>query len=87
MPGAGEYDLDDNGTTDVVLFEGELPVGQIEGAKYFQLGADIHLGAENLIDPLPDFNDRTFNEERDYLLPIPIQELQLNPDLVQNPGW
>ncbi len=28
-----------------------------------------------------------FNEERDYLLPIPIQERTLNPNLTQNPGW
>ncbi|MEI6276587.1 MAG: RagB/SusD family nutrient uptake outer membrane protein [Prolixibacteraceae bacterium] len=25
--------------------------------------------------------------EKNYLLPIPTQELQLNPNLVQNPGW
>lgn len=28
-----------------------------------------------------------FNPERDYLLPIPSQEITLNPNLVQNPGW
>jgi len=87
LPGAGEYDLDGNGAIDLVVYEGELPTGQISGAKYFQLGTDIQLSADNLIDPLPDFNDRTFNENRDYLLPIPIQELQLNTNLVQNPNW
>ncbi|KAB5491439.1 RagB/SusD family nutrient uptake outer membrane protein [Flagellimonas hadalis] len=87
LPGAGEYDLDDNGAIDLVVFEGELPSGQIEGAKYFQLGTDINLSPDNLIDPLPGFNDRTFNEDRDYLLPIPTQELQLNTNLVQNPNW
>ncbi|MDF0717131.1 RagB/SusD family nutrient uptake outer membrane protein [Muricauda sp. 334s03] len=87
LPGPGEYDLDGNGAIDTVIYEGELPAGQIEGAKYFQLGTDVELSAENLIDPLPGFNDRTFNEERDYFLPIPIQELQLNPNLTQNPNW
>lgn len=87
LPGPGEYDLDDNGEIDTVLYEGELPGGQIEGAKYFQLGADVHLTTENLIDPLPEFNIRTFNENKDYLLPIPIQELQLNTNLTQNPNW
>ncbi len=28
-----------------------------------------------------------FNEERDYLLPLPILELSLNDNLDQNPGW
>ncbi|WP_421823992.1 RagB/SusD family nutrient uptake outer membrane protein [Flagellimonas oceanensis] len=87
IPGPGEYDLDGNGYIDTVLFEGELPTNQIEGARYFQLGVDIHLSEENLIDPLPDFNDRSFDEGRDYLLPIPVQELQLNPNLTQNPNW
>ena len=31
--------------------------------------------------------DHIFNEERDYLYPIPIEERQLNPNLTQNPGW
>jgi starch-binding outer membrane protein, SusD/RagB family len=25
--------------------------------------------------------------EQHYLLPIPIQQIQLNPNLTQNPGW
>ncbi|MCR9227879.1 MAG: RagB/SusD family nutrient uptake outer membrane protein [Flavobacteriaceae bacterium] len=87
LPGTGQYDLDNNGAIDTVVYEGELPADQIAGAKYFQLGTDIHLSAENLIDPLPDFNNRTFNEDRDYLLPLPMQELQLNPNLTQNPNW
>ncbi|MFQ9996145.1 MAG: RagB/SusD family nutrient uptake outer membrane protein [Hoylesella buccalis] len=28
-----------------------------------------------------------FNEQRDYLYPIPIDERTLNPALKQNPGW
>jgi hypothetical protein len=28
-----------------------------------------------------------FNETRDYLYPIPINERSLNPNLTQNPGW
>lgn len=30
---------------------------------------------------------RTFNPARDYLWPFPINELALNPNLKQNPGW
>lgn len=28
-----------------------------------------------------------WNENRDYLYPIPTNEISLNPNLVQNPGW
>jgi hypothetical protein len=38
----------------------------------------------NLIaDPVAN---RQFSE-KNYLLPIPTQEIQLNPQLQQNPGW
>jgi len=31
--------------------------------------------------------DVSFNKDRDYLWPIPFNELVLNPSLTQNPGW
>jgi hypothetical protein len=31
--------------------------------------------------------DVSFNKDRDYLWPIPFNELVLNPNLTQNPGW
>lgn len=41
------------------------------------------------MDPLYQYlpNGYLFNENRDYLLPIPPDELQLNHELHQNPGW
>jgi hypothetical protein len=30
---------------------------------------------------------RTFESPRHYLLPIPLAEIQINPNLVQNPGY
>lgn len=30
---------------------------------------------------------RSFNPAKDYLWPFPVNELALNPNLVQNPGW
>ena len=32
------------------------------------------------------YSNRTW-DERNYLLPLPSDELQLNPELKQNPGW
>lgn len=37
--------------------------------------------------PHPDYENRTFDENKDYLYPILRVELQLNPNLEQNPGW
>jgi hypothetical protein len=31
--------------------------------------------------------DRVFDPERHYLWPVPLPQLERNPDLVQNPGW
>ena len=40
---------------------------------------------------IKDFKDfdrpRKFETPRHYLLPYPIEELQINENLVQNPGW
>ncbi|CAM3357277.1 RagB/SusD family nutrient uptake outer membrane protein [Zobellia roscoffensis] len=87
FPGAGEYDMDSDGNIDVVLFEGDEPAGQVQGVQYIKIGSDMYFDGNNLIDPQPDFNNRTFDEERDYLYPLPRVELQLNPNLTQNPGW
>ncbi len=35
---------------------------------------------------VPTF-DKVFNKNRDYLLPLPQKEIELNRNLVQNPGW
>ncbi|TAG56607.1 MAG: RagB/SusD family nutrient uptake outer membrane protein, partial [Runella slithyformis] len=32
-------------------------------------------------------NFRRFNPAKDYLWPLPINEISLNPSLKQNPGW
>ena len=32
-------------------------------------------------------NGYQFNLDRDYLAPLPTEELVINPALEQNPGW
>lgn len=50
---------------------------------------DVFLSEDGYILPyyqtLPD--GRTFDEEKQYLFPIPIEDLVLNTNLEQNPGW
>lgn len=87
FPGVGEYDLDRNGTIDLVIYDGSAPT-PIPGRQYQRLG---ELVLENGRDGgkivnLPDIT-KLWNEEKDYLYPIPLDELLLNPNLTQNPGW
>ncbi len=87
FPGAGEYDLDKNGTIDLVIYEGTAPTRK-PGVQYQKLG---ELVLENgnkggRIVNLPDIVKK-WTEPKDYLYPIPTQELELNPNLKQNTGW
>jgi hypothetical protein len=82
FPGVGEYNLDNNGAVDIVVYAGEkpetniycMPVNQLsEGTRGY---VEVHKGIT-----------KTFNEDRDYFWPIPIEQRKLNPHLTQNPGW
>lgn len=69
--------------------------------QYVEIGRDIYI-YDNL-NPKPGdpctnkgyvnyfagnrVNRNGWNEGRDYLYPIPYDELSMNPNLVQNPGW
>ena len=52
-------------------------------------GQNVRLSADGYVEPyaaaLP--NGWNFNPERDYLSPLTLNELNINPHLVQNPGW
>lgn len=86
FPGPGVYDLDRNGKTDVQIYTGSRPSGS---GVLLKLGSDIDLedganGGNIVVNPnIP----KKFNEGRDYLFPIPTQEILLNPNLEQNPNW
>lgn len=87
FPGIGEYDLDRNGTIDLVIYEGTAPA-PVPGRQYQRLG---ELVLENGRDGgriinLPDIT-KSWDETKDYLYPLPLDELLLNPNLTQNPGW
>lgn len=86
FPSMGEFDLDGDGTSDVLLWEGTEPASSV--AQKIELGGVLKLtnGTEgNLVG----FTDRTkgFQENRDYLYPIPSGDILLNSKLKQNPNW
>ncbi|HEY4110251.1 RagB/SusD family nutrient uptake outer membrane protein [Puia sp.] len=88
FPGPGTYDLDHNGTSDVCIYMGTKPTAQ-PGVVYLKLGSDIDLENEQLGGDvvINKTIPKTFNENRDYLFPVPLQEILLNPKLTQNPNW
>ncbi|MCG8310801.1 MAG: RagB/SusD family nutrient uptake outer membrane protein [Cytophagales bacterium] len=54
--------------------------------KYGSEMDNVTLTEDRLIQVYPGRGDRIWND-RLYLLPLPIEELVLNSNLVQNPGW
>jgi len=88
--GPGEYDLSGDGNVDLILYtsEEEKPAER-EGVSLYELGKDLILteGTKGYLNYHHNAERNGFNEERDYLYPIPIDERTLNPNLTQNYGW
>jgi starch-binding outer membrane protein, SusD/RagB family len=87
FPGPGSFDLDQDGKIDVVIYEGTKPTEK--GPQYLKLGSEIDLenGRNGGLVVINKNIPKTFNEARDYLFPVPIQEMLLNENLTQNPEW
>lgn len=87
FPGLGSFDLDRDGKDDVVIYEGTKPT--TKNVQLLKLNSDITLEKGNQGgNVLINSNiAKKFDENKDYLYPIPISERLLNPNLTQNPGW
>jgi len=87
FPGLGLFDLNGDGTPDVALVT-SLPANPIANVSYFVVGTDITLthGTYGNVLEYPSLV-RTFISPKNYYLPLPTQELLLNKNLTQNPGW
>lgn len=75
------------------LFDGKRARGfKFDQADFDRIGAKpkVELDAEGYIDPMTvslKGGVLQFNWKRDYLSPIPTNELLINKNLKQNPGW
>lgn len=80
-------DLNGDGILDVSFYINE-PANKIEGVTYLSVTAPPQTlsngtyGEMHWLDNIP----KQWADYK-YLYPIPYDELQLNPDLKQNPGW
>lgn len=89
FPGTGEYDLDGNGSVDVCIYDTEKAPGNSADVLYLKLGSDIVLSKGTSGNVLAhSTQQRIWNEERDYLYPIPTDDRVLTQGAIsQNPGW
>lgn len=74
------------------IAENILP-NSIRGAKFQEnrypgvvIGKDVILDDEGFII-VENSKARTFENPKNYLFPLPLRELSLNPKLIQNQGW
>jgi hypothetical protein len=84
--GVGEYDLDNDGTSDFLIYTNSK--GDFKGTA-MKLNKDIYLSDGDSGNMVALRNIKVeWNEERDYLWPIPASERVLTGGvLTQNPGW
>jgi hypothetical protein len=90
FPGPGSYDLTGDGQPNVVLYaQGTAKPTAGTGVLVYEIGTDLKLseGTKGNVYYHMNIARADFNETRDYLYPIPINERSLNPNLTQNPGW
>lgn len=87
FPAPGDYDLDGDGTFDVCLYTGTFPTST--ASVLLKIGTDVWLsgGSKGYLYPGKTVTC-IWNEDKDYLYPIPTEERSLTGGaLTQNPGW
>ena len=87
FPGLGAYDFNNDGKADVFLHNGNAsgaPAGTSSIINVTQ--KKLTNGTSGNFAPLLGTTMK-FDENKDYLYPIPVEDINLNPKLVQNKGW
>ncbi len=93
FPGTGNYDFTGNGQADVNVNTGSTSGAPSSVSSFINILQrtlrNPVTGTQNSptgnLDPFPQGG--VFDESRDYLAPIPLEDLKLNPQLEQNPNW
>lgn len=86
IPGECEMDFDNDGTADLVIYSGSEPshTGKCQYVNISSLSLSGGTSGEILVN---SNISRVWYEDRDYFYPLPLEDLQLNTNLEQNPGW
>lgn len=87
-------DLNEDGVLDVAFYQGTRPSPAVAGVTYVDVSPKIGSATNSQLlkngtsGELIWMNEikRVWND-RNYLYPIPLTDLQRNPNLKQNPGW
>jgi hypothetical protein len=82
-------DLDNDGKPDLYVIKStdNAPSDKVSGVQYFKLSSVNGLAEGESGRLMPFKNAKKPFENWEYLNPIPIEELTLNPKLKQNEGW
>ncbi len=87
-------DLNEDGIPDVAFYQGTRPSPAVSGVTYVDVSPRIGNAVNSQLLKNGTSGELTWmNEiprkwnERNYYYPIPLNDLQRNPNLKQNPGW
>lgn len=88
FPSKGLFDLDGDGVYDISLVDSKPASPQANIQYYVLKDAQRRLShdGKGLLEAHP-FLTKVFDEKKHYLFPLPVSELTLNSNLVQNPNW
>lgn len=80
-------DLNGDGKPDVYFYKGETPSTKIENVQYISFQSQNGLSGDTKGRFIPYKKELSAFNDWEYLSPIPSEELTLNVNLKQNPGW
>lgn len=89
FPGVGKYDLNGDNKPDIYIWSGTKPTDK--DIVLLELGVTtngvrLSEGNSGYVDSQQGL-PHSFDENRDYLYPIPTDDRSMNHKLTQNPGW
>lgn len=90
IPGFNQLiDLDQDGNPDLYVIKStdNAPADRVSGVQYFKLSPVNGLSNGESGRLMPYKNAKKPFQSWEYLNPIPLEELTLNQNLSQNPGW
>lgn len=85
FPGLGAHDFNNDGKFDVYVHDGDASGAPDEVTSTFNVNERPLTNGTS--GNLQLFSGGLFEEPKDYYYPIPIEDLNLNENLDQNPGW